>query len=94
MQINQQVNISFSPSVHSRGVILDQRLSFKEHVLSICRVAYLEFGRISAIHHYLSVDATTTLICAFVRVYCLPPPPKKKKKKIFVSSHLTNLCST
>ena len=35
MQINQ-VNVPFSPSVRSLGVVLDQTLSFKQHVLSIC----------------------------------------------------------
>ena len=65
MQINQ-VNVPFSPSVRSLGVVLDQTLSFKQHVLSICRVAYLELRRISTIRQYLSVDATKTLICAFV----------------------------
>ena len=64
MQINQ-VDISFSPSVRSLGLVLDQTWSFKQHVLSICRVAYLELRRISTIRHYLSVDATKTLICAF-----------------------------
>ena len=63
---NYQVDISFSPSAHSLGVILYQALSFKQHVLSICRLAYLELHRISTICHYLFVDATINLICAFV----------------------------
>ena len=63
MQINR-VNICFSPSVHSLGVILDQTLSFKQHVLSSCTVSYLELRRISTIRHYLSVDAAKTLICS------------------------------
>ena len=63
MQISQ-VDISFSPSVRSLGVVFDQTLSFKQHVLSICRVAYLGLCRISTIRHYLSVDATKILICA------------------------------
>ena len=75
MRINQ-VDISFSPSVRSLGVVLDQTLSsFKQHVLSICRVACLELRRIGTIRQYLSVDATQTLICAFVlsRIdYCNP----------------------
>ena len=29
-------------------------------------VAYLELGRIKTTRHYLSVDATKTLICVFV----------------------------
>ena len=65
MQINR-VDISFSPSVRSLGVVLVQTLSFKQHVLNICIVAYLELHRISTIHHYLSVDVTKILICAFV----------------------------
>ena len=65
MQISQ-VDISFSPSVRSLGVVFDQTLSFKQHVLNICRLAYLELRRNSTIHRYLSVDATKTLICAFV----------------------------
>ena len=64
-QINR-VDISFSPSVRSFCVVLNQTLSFKQHVLNICRVAYLELRRISTICHYLSADATRTLICAFV----------------------------
>ena len=63
---NNQVDISSSPSVRSHSVVLDQTLSFKQHVLNICRLAYLELRRISTIRHYLSVDATKTLICAFV----------------------------
>ena len=65
MQINQ-VDISFSPSVRSLGVVLVQTLSFKQQVCNICRLAYLELRRISTIHRYLSVDATKTLVCAFV----------------------------
>ena len=65
MQINQ-INISFSPSVRSLSVIFGQTLSFKQHVLNSCGVAYLELCRISTICHYLSVDATKTLICVYV----------------------------
>ena len=65
MQINQ-VDISFSPSVRSLGVVLDQTWSFKQQVCNICRVAYLELRIISTIRHYLSVDAAKILICAFV----------------------------
>ena len=65
MQINHD-HISFSPSVRSLGVVLDQTWSFKQQVCNICRLAYLELRRNSTIHRYLSVDATKTLICAFV----------------------------
>ena len=36
------------------GVVLDQTLSFKQHVLNICREANLELRRISTIRRYLS----------------------------------------
>ena len=52
MHINQ-VDIYFSPSVRSIGVVLDQTLPFKKHVLSICRVANLELRRISTIRHFV-----------------------------------------
>ena len=59
-------NIPFSPSVRNLGVIFDRTLSFKKHISSVCKLAYLELRRISTIRHYLSTDATKTLICAFV----------------------------
>ena len=65
MQSNQ-VEIYFSLCVCSLGVVLDQTLPFKQHALSICRAACLELRRINTIRHYLSVDVTKILICAFV----------------------------
>ena len=59
-------SVSFSLSVRSLGVTLDQNLSFQQHVSNICRSAYLELRRISSIRHYLSTEATKTLVCAFV----------------------------
>ena len=59
-------HISFSPSVHSLVVALDQTLYFKRYVLNIFKVAYLRLRRISTIRHYLFVDTTKTLIGALV----------------------------
>ena len=39
---------------------------FQAECLEFCRVACFELRRISTIRHYLSIDATKTLICAFV----------------------------
>ena len=36
------------------------------HVQEICRNAYIDIQRISSIHHILSIDATKTLLSAFV----------------------------
>ena len=60
------VPISFSSSVRSLGVTLDQSLTFEKHISNICRIAYLELRRISSVRHYLSTEATKTLVCAFV----------------------------
>eukprot|EP00745_Piridium_sociabile_P040659 TRINITY_DN786_c0_g1_i8.p1 TRINITY_DN786_c0_g1~~TRINITY_DN786_c0_g1_i8.p1 ORF type:complete len:1132 (+),score=124.07 TRINITY_DN786_c0_g1_i8:119-3397(+) len=58
--------VSSSSSVRSLGVILDQSLSFQKHISNVCKVTYLELRRISSIRHYLSTEATKTLVCAFV----------------------------
>ena len=58
--------ISFSPSVHSLGVTLDQTLSFQNHISNICKSSYLELRKISSVRHYLSTDATKTLVCSLV----------------------------
>ena len=38
----------------------------EKHVTNICRSAYIEIWRISNSRHYLTIDATKTLLCAFV----------------------------
>ena len=58
-------HISIFVAVHSCGFILNQALSFKNYVLIIYGVAYLKLHR-SAIHHYLSADATGTIFKAYV----------------------------
>jgi hypothetical protein len=52
--------------VRNLGVTLDQTLSFKKYVSSICRTCYLELRRISSVRHLLSEEATKTLVCSFV----------------------------
>ena len=45
----------------------------EKHVTNICRSAYIEIRRISNIRQYLTIDATKTLLCAFVLLkldYC------------------------
>ena len=74
-----QANISFSDLVRNLGFYLDKDLSVKEHINFICKSAFLEIRRISTIRHYLTVDATKTLVVSLVlsRIdYCnsLSPP--------------------
>ena len=51
---SNQVDISFSPSVRSLGVVLDQTLSFKQHVLNILRVSSIPGSPKNQYHSPLS----------------------------------------
>ena len=59
-------DIPFSLQAKNLGVTLTNNLSMEKHVTNICRSAYIEMRRISNIRHYLTTDATKTLLCAFV----------------------------
>lgn len=58
--------IQFSTTVRNLGVTLDSNLNMSQHVTNVCRAAYIQLRQISSIRHYLTPDATKTLICAFV----------------------------
>ena len=57
---------SFSNSVRNLGFYLDKDTSMEEHINFICKTAFLEIRRISTICHYLTDDATKTLIVCLV----------------------------
>ena len=86
MNINGN-SVKFCPSLRNLGVTLDSTLSLHQHVLNICRSAFLELRRINSIRNFLSTDAVKTLVCSLVlsRIdYCnsllagLPPCLLKK----------------
>ena len=58
--------IPFQPKVKSMGVVLDSSLTMSHHISSVCRSAYLELRRISAIRPFLTTSATATLVCSRV----------------------------
>ncbi|KAK7112250.1 hypothetical protein V1264_011729 [Littorina saxatilis] len=58
--------VTFSTKVKNLGVHLDSNLSMDAHINSLCRTAFLEMRRISQIRHLLSLDATKTLVSAFI----------------------------
>ena len=60
------ISVSFSSSVRSLGVTLDQSLTFQQHISSVCKATYFELRKISSIRHLFSTDATKTLVCALV----------------------------
>ena len=59
-------DILFSLQAKNLGVILTNNLSMEKHVTNICRSAYIEIRRIGNIRHYITIDATKTLLCGFV----------------------------
>ena len=58
--------IKFSPSVRNLGVTLNSTLSLHQHVMNVCRVAYLELRRINSFRNLRSVDAVKTLVYSLV----------------------------
>ena len=58
--------VKFSLSFRNLGVALDSTLSLHQHVMNVCRVAYLELRRINSIRNLLSIDAVKTLVCSLV----------------------------
>ena len=44
--------IEFSCSVRNLGVTLDSTLSLHQHVMNVCRVAYLELRRINSVINF------------------------------------------
>ena len=61
-----QTTVVFSDSVRNLGFYLDKDISLKEHINFICKTAFFELRRISTIRHYLSIDATITLVVSLV----------------------------
>ncbi|WP_419602699.1 hypothetical protein, partial [Thiolapillus sp.] len=58
--------VCFSQSAKYLGVTLDMHLTMTAHVVNLIRTANFELRRINSIRHYLSVQATKTLVSAFV----------------------------
>ena len=59
-------DILFSLQAKHLGVTLTNNLSMEKHVTNMSRSAYIGIRRISNSRHYLTIDATKTLLCAFV----------------------------
>ena len=94
-------SIVFSDSVRNLGAVLDQHLSFEQHVSRTCQTCYLELRRISSIKHYLSQNALKTLVCSLVLSrldYCnslLGGISKKLTKRLqMVQNHAARLISS
>ena len=58
--------IQFSDCVRNLGVFFDSNLSLKHHITKTCQAAYIQIKLISSIRHFLTQDATKTLVSALV----------------------------
>ena len=61
-----EIVISFSTTAKNLGFHLTDDMRIDEHVQDICRKVYIDIQRISSNRHLLSIDATKTLLSAFV----------------------------
>ena len=60
MNING-TSVKFCTTLRNLGVALDSTLSLHQHVLNVCRGAFLELRRIHSICNFLTTDAVKTL---------------------------------
>jgi hypothetical protein len=60
------VDIVFAPSARNLGFMITSDMSLDKHVSTMCKSAYYELRKLSAIRHYLSTHTAVTLVCAFV----------------------------
>ena len=58
--------IPFAPSARNLGLILSDDMTMDAHITAICRSAYAELRKISAIRQFLTTSATKILMCSFV----------------------------
>ena len=58
--------VPFVKSVRNFGVILDSRLSTKEHINKVCQMVYWELRKISSIRRYLTEDTAKTLVVSLI----------------------------
>ena len=55
-------DIHFTDSARSLSVIFDKSLSMSEQVNKICQVCYIEIRKTASIRHYMTTEATKTLV--------------------------------
>ena len=56
----------FSTSIRDLGVILDQELSFAEHISSLTRSCFYQLRQLRVVSRSLSSSSTATLVNAFI----------------------------
>ena len=58
--------ISLSNSARNLGFMISDDMSLNAHISHICCTAYIAIRQISSIRRFLTIQATKTLVCAFV----------------------------
>ena len=58
--------IPFANSARNLGFMITEDMSLETHISHTCRTAYIAIRQISTIRKYLTIQATKTLVCAFV----------------------------
>ena len=56
----------FTTCARNLGFMISDIMCLDKHTSKVCRSAYVKIRRISSIRQYLTVEATKTLVCAFV----------------------------
>jgi len=59
-------NFVFSTSVRNLGIVLDQELTFSEHLNLLCRACFFQLRQLRVISRSLSPNAALTVVHAFV----------------------------
>ena len=59
-------SVPFVPAARNLGVMFDSSVAMRDQVNKICQSAYFDIRRIGSIRHYLSTDATKTLVTSLV----------------------------
>ena len=59
-------HVQFSSSARDLGFIITENMALDAHVSNVCRSAYYAIRQISSIRPYLTIEATKTLVSAFV----------------------------
>ena len=66
-------DITLKHSSHEKllGVTIDNRLSFDEHIINICRIAYKKLNALGRINHYMKQNQKEILLSSLISVIIL-----------------------
>ena len=65
IQVGEET-INHVPTVRNLGVLLDQALSYDDHISQLCKSSQFHLKNIGKIRKYLDEGSTETLVLAFV----------------------------